>query len=94
MPEPVEEEPEMSEQVAERVEADEETTERRHVKLWFGSHVIGEYVGTPKAAERYAAAMDKRFAGLRITNDLVPPGTTPERALPLPPKRLWGNTPN
>lgn len=80
----------MSEQVIERVE----TAERRHVKLWFGTHVIGEYVGEPEAATRYAEAMDKRFAGLEITNELVPPGESPVRALPLPSKRLWGNTPH
>lgn len=83
---------EMSEQVIERVEA--EPAERRHVKLWFGSHVIGEYVGDIEAATRYAEAMDKRFAGLHITNEPVPPGEDPVRALPLPSRRLWGNTPN
>lgn len=75
-------------------EQTKQTSERRHVKLWFGKHVIGEYIGEPDQAERYAAAMDRRFAGLHITTDIVPPGVTPERALPLPSKRLWGNTPH
>jgi hypothetical protein len=84
----VEEEPEMIQQVA------EQTAERRHVKVWFGQHVIGEYVADPDAAARYAAAMDRKFAGLKITTDVVLPGETPVRALPLPPDRLWGTTPN
>jgi hypothetical protein len=39
-------------------------------------------------AERYAAAMSRRFAGLRVTSDPIPdadPG--PERSLPG--ERLW-----
>jgi hypothetical protein len=80
-------EAEMSEQVLERVE-------RRHVKLWFGKHVIGEFVGDTEHAEQYAKAMDRKFGGLRITVDPVAPGETPVRALPLPAKRLWDNTPH
>jgi hypothetical protein len=34
--------------------------------------VIAELIGVPAAAERYAAAMDRRFGGLRITNDPIP----------------------
>jgi hypothetical protein len=83
----VEEETDMS-QVAEK------TSERRHVRVWFGEHVIAEYVAEPPSAERYAAAMDRKFAGLKITTDVVQPGETPVRALPLPPVRLWGTTPN
>lgn len=78
---------EMSEQVLERVE-------QLHVKVWFGKHVIGEYVAEPELAHRYAEAMDRKFAGLEITTDVVPPGVEPERALPLPSRRLWGNTPH
>lgn len=87
MPDPEEGEAEMSEQVIERVE-------QLHVKLWFGQHVIGEFIGDRDHAERYAEAMDQRFGGLKITTDPIPPGVTPERALPLPSKRLWGNTPH
>lgn len=88
MPDPADEgEHEMSEQVIERVE-------QRHVKLWFGEHVIGEFIGEAEHAERYAEAMDRRFGGLKITTDPIPDGVTPVRALPLPSKRLWGNTPH
>ncbi|MFI7065148.1 hypothetical protein ACIBL3_29430 [Kribbella sp. NPDC050124] len=45
---------------------------RRRVRVWFGVHVIAELIAVPAAADRYAAAMDRRFAGLRITNDPVP----------------------
>ena len=93
MPDGVDEgEPEMSQQVAERVE--DQTGERLHVKVWFGSHVIGEYIAEPELARRYAKAMDRKFGGLDVTTDVVPPGVTPERALPLPSRRLWGNTPH
>lgn len=82
----------MSEQVLDQVT--DQTAERRHVKLWFGQHVIGEFIGEAEHAERYAEAMDKRFGGLRITTEPVPAGVTPVRALPLPSKRLWGTTPH
>lgn len=78
MPDPADEgEHEMSEQVAERIE-------QRHVRVWFGEHVIAQYVAEPQLAARYAAAMDKRFAGLKITNEPI---------LPLPSERLWGIPP-
>jgi hypothetical protein len=57
----------MSEQVPQSVDV-----RRRRVRVWFGSHVIAELIGVPAAAERYAAAMDRRFGGLRITNEPIP----------------------
>jgi hypothetical protein len=47
--------------------------EWRRVRVWFGDHVIADYRAEPALAERYAAAMSRRFAGLRVTNDQVPP---------------------
>ncbi|MFG1814989.1 hypothetical protein ACGFIF_14565 [Kribbella sp. NPDC049174] len=47
-------------------------TQRRRVRVWFGAHVIAELIAVPASADRYAAAMDRRFAGLRITNDPIP----------------------
>jgi hypothetical protein len=45
--------------------------------VWFGSHVIANYCAEPELAERYAAAMDRRFAGLMVTNEpLRPPDDT------------------
>jgi hypothetical protein len=62
--------------------------ERRRVRVWFGDHVVADYRAEAELAERYAAAMSRRFAGLRVTSDPVPdqdPG--PERKLPG--ERLW-----
>jgi hypothetical protein len=62
--------------------------ERRRVRVWFGDHVVADYRAEAELAERYAAAMSRRFAGLRVTSDPIPdldPG--PDRALPG--ERLW-----
>lgn len=77
----------MSEQVAERVQ------EMRRVRVWFGVHVIAEYKAEADLAERYAHAMSRRFAGLRVTNDLVPPAGEPKPQDDLPGERLWGIPP-
>jgi hypothetical protein len=39
----------------------------RHVRVWFGEHVIADYTAEPAAAMRYQAGMTRRFASLRIT---------------------------
>ena len=44
---------------------------RRHVRVWFGEHVIGWYQAEPALAHRYEQAMRRRFAGLKVTNDPV-----------------------
>lgn len=62
--------------------------ERRRVRVWFGDHVVADYRAEAEVAERYAEAMSRRFAGLRVTSDPLPehdPG--PERRLPG--ERLW-----
>lgn len=54
----------------------EQAQPRRHrVRVWFGEHVIADY-NTEPAFERYAHAMSRRFAGLRVTNDPFP--STPQ----------------
>lgn len=53
-----------------------ETTARQHrrrVRVWFGEHVIAQYVAEAPLAARYEQAMRRRFAGLRVTNDLLGP---------------------
>ena len=45
---------------------------RRRVRLWFGQHVIADYIGDPAGATRYESAMRRRFPGLDITNDPLP----------------------
>ena len=62
--------------------------ERRRVRVWFGDHVVADCRAEAEVAERYAAAMSRRFAGLRVTSEPIPdadPG--PDRALPG--ERLW-----
>jgi hypothetical protein len=64
--------------------------QRRRVRVWFGDHVVADYRAEAELAERYAAAMSRRFAGLRVTSDPIPeadPGRT------LPGKRLWEAAP-
>lgn len=65
---------------------------RRRVRVWFGKHVIADYRADADLAERYVAAMARRFVGLQITNDPIPePDAVPGR--PLPGERLWDLTP-
>ena len=42
---------------------------RHRVRVWFGPHKIAEYTAEPALAAQYEAAMRRRFAGLRVTND-------------------------
>jgi hypothetical protein len=60
-------------------------TEQRLVQVWFGETVIASYKAEPADAERYAEAMDRRFAGLRITNEAL---------RPLPAEILWTTIPH
>jgi hypothetical protein len=61
------------------------------VRVWFGEHVIADYKADAVRAEKYAAAMTRRFAGLRVTNDPVgPSGNGPDD---LPGERMWDVTP-
>ncbi|MEV4266880.1 hypothetical protein [Kribbella sp. NPDC049584] len=46
---------------------------RRRVRVWFGEHVIAQYVAEAPLAARYEQAMRRRFAGLKVTNDLLGP---------------------
>lgn len=68
------------------------TSERRRVRVWFGQHPIADYIAEPELAERYAEAMGRRFAGLKVTTDVVPVTAPPSQ--PLPSERLWDITPH
>lgn len=46
---------------------------RRHVRVWFGPHVIAQKVTGVVAAAHYEAAMKRRFAALQVTNEPVVP---------------------
>ena len=50
----------------------EKVGERRRVRVWFGAEVICTHVADPLEAERYAALMRQRFAGLTVTVDDAP----------------------
>lgn len=41
----------------------------RRVCVWFGTHKIVEHIGEPAYAARFEAAMGRRFASLRVTNE-------------------------
>jgi hypothetical protein len=38
------------------------------VRVWFGQNQIGDYIGESAYADRYEAAMRRRFPGVEITN--------------------------
>jgi hypothetical protein len=65
---------------------DSHVVQRKVVKVWFGTHEIATYVAVPELADRYAAAMCRRFAGLRVTNELV---AEAPQARELPVEALW-----
>jgi hypothetical protein len=47
--------------------ANETQDKRRTVRMWFGDHIVAEYVAEPPLATRYERAMRRRFAGVRVT---------------------------
>lgn len=55
-------------------------TVQHKVRVWFGHTAIATHVAEPAAAARYAAAMDRRFPGLPITNEPIPATTQPRPA--------------
>jgi hypothetical protein len=63
--------------------------EQQLVQVWFGEHVVCAYRGEVDAAQRYAAAIGRRFAGLRVTVDPPPAAPTARTAPPLPSERMW-----
>lgn len=72
--------------------SDRPATEHQRVRVWFGRHVIADYSARCDLAQRYAAAMRRRFAGLEITID--PIASDPARpSEPLPDERWWEMVP-
>lgn len=59
------------------------------MRVWFGAHVIASYVAEDEVAERYAVAMQRRFAGLKVTIEPVRPWT----GSALPSVLLWSVPP-
>jgi len=68
---------------------------KRWVRVWFlaggglgTDTLVGSYrASDPGVAERYASAMTRRYAGLRVSIDPLPEYATPARELPA--ERLW-----
>lgn len=50
------------------------------VRLWFGPHEIADYIAEATLAERYAASIRRRFAGLHVTVEDLPESTAPPAA--------------
>jgi hypothetical protein len=61
------------------------------VRVWFGDHVIADYAAEADIADRYAAAMTRRFFGLKVTNDAAIPERTDVE--PLPGEHWWNIPP-
>jgi hypothetical protein len=45
----------------------------RRIRVWFGEHLIADYISDPDAAAAYESAMRRRFVSLRVTNDPASP---------------------
>nr|WP_238156789.1 hypothetical protein [Kribbella sp. VKM Ac-2571] len=41
----------------------------RRVRVWFGEHLIADYIGAAEDAAQYEAGMRRRFLSLRVTNE-------------------------
>lgn len=55
-------------------------TPRCRVRVWFGDHPIADYFAEPALANRYAAAMERRFPSLHITNEPIAEPAKPQRS--------------
>lgn len=62
------------------------TTRERRVRVWFGEHVVADYVADWDRAALYAEAMSRRFAGLQVTNEAAD-SSIGSRSVPA--ERLW-----
>jgi hypothetical protein len=65
-----------------------DASQRRRVRVWFGSEVICSHAADPAEAKRYARLMARRFAGLTVTIDDQPG----EKDTGLPHELLWERT--
>lgn len=63
--------------------------EALRVRVWFGAHLLHGYRAEATAAQGYAAAIGRRFAGLKVTVD----SEASDGLTPLPCEQLWTLTP-
>ncbi|MPZ63806.1 MAG: hypothetical protein GEU93_21580 [Propionibacteriales bacterium] len=61
---------------------------QKRVQVWFGSEVISSHTARPDEANRYAALIARRFAGLTVTVD----DAQGDRDPALAPELLWDQT--
>jgi hypothetical protein len=47
------------------------TGARYRVRVWCGGNPIADYIAERSLADRFEAAMRRRFLGLRVTNELL-----------------------
>jgi hypothetical protein len=59
------------------------------VRVWFGPHLLHDYRAERTAANSYAEAIGRRFAGLSVTVD----GWVSDDLQQLPCEQLWTLTP-
>lgn len=57
----------------------------RWVRVWYGSYVVADYRADPLTTQRYMAAMRRRLAGLRITDDPLAASDKSPPSITLPP---------
>jgi len=69
---------------------DARTPTRHRVRVLFGRHVIATYTADSELAERYAAAVRRRFVGFEVKVDNLATGH--ER--PVPCEQLWDVAPS
>ena len=50
----------------------------RRVQVWFGEHLIADYIGNADAAAQFEAGMRRRFLSLRVTNEPAAPAGSPD----------------
>ncbi|MEV0291135.1 hypothetical protein AB0H36_43990 [Kribbella sp. NPDC050820] len=50
----------------------------RRVQVWFGRHLIADYVGGVEAAAQFEAGMRQRFVSLRVTNEPAASSGSPD----------------
>lgn len=59
------------------------------IRVWFGRHVVADYVAPSEMAQKYRVLTEQRFRGLRVTVEPLDPYRAKRPAPPLPPPLWW-----